>query len=238
MNRVTLSWLAGKTSRSELDAHYRVDAAYYENALPEYMYYPGVWADYNVARVDSANADPAVANNQTSFTTNVTSEAALSIVKTATPSPAIPGATLTYQIVVTNSGPSDALNVSVTDTVPVSFALENLYSSQGGCTELPCALGTVPAGTAASVTAIGTVSASITTTLTNVASVTSDTPDLDLSDNTVTVTTPVSPLVDLLLTLQTPTMGVAGQSIWVTAIITNSAAASAAKPIAPLRTRE
>ena len=31
------------------------DAAYYENALPEYMYYPGVWADYNVARVDTAH---------------------------------------------------------------------------------------------------------------------------------------------------------------------------------------
>ena len=59
-------------------------------------------------------------------------------------------------------------------------------------------------------------------TLTNVATVTSDTPDLDASDNTVTVTTPVSPHVDLVLTLQTPTMGVAGQSIWVTATITNS----------------
>ncbi|MCB0055238.1 MAG: hypothetical protein KDE24_37435, partial [Caldilinea sp.] len=79
-----------------------------------------------------------------------------------------------------------------------------------------------PAGAAASVTAIGTVSASVMITLTNVATVTSDTPDLDASDNTVTATTPVSPQVDLVLTLQTPTMGVAGQSIWVTTTITNS----------------
>src|SRR5690606_39048004 len=33
---------------------------------------------------------------------------------------------------------------------------------------------------------------------------------------------PVSPQVDLVLTLQTPTLGVAGQSIWVTTTITNS----------------
>ena len=31
------------------------DATRYENALPEYMYYPGSWADYNLARVDTAH---------------------------------------------------------------------------------------------------------------------------------------------------------------------------------------
>lgn len=31
------------------------DAARYERALPQYMYYPGQWADYNVARVDTAH---------------------------------------------------------------------------------------------------------------------------------------------------------------------------------------
>jgi len=31
------------------------DAARYENALPDFMYYPGSWADYNVARVDTAH---------------------------------------------------------------------------------------------------------------------------------------------------------------------------------------
>ena len=30
-------------------------AAYYENAEPEYMYYPGPWADYDTARVDTAH---------------------------------------------------------------------------------------------------------------------------------------------------------------------------------------
>ncbi len=31
------------------------DSARYENAMPEYMYYPGTWAEYNVARVDTAH---------------------------------------------------------------------------------------------------------------------------------------------------------------------------------------
>ncbi|MDD4016866.1 MAG: LptA/OstA family protein [Kiritimatiellae bacterium] len=31
------------------------DAARYERALPEYMYYPGSWADYNLVRVDTAH---------------------------------------------------------------------------------------------------------------------------------------------------------------------------------------
>ncbi|MDD4622194.1 MAG: LptA/OstA family protein, partial [Kiritimatiellae bacterium] len=31
------------------------DAAKYENAMPDYMYYPGSWADYNLVRVDTAH---------------------------------------------------------------------------------------------------------------------------------------------------------------------------------------
>ncbi|MDA3924305.1 MAG: hypothetical protein PF904_06390 [Kiritimatiellae bacterium] len=31
------------------------DAAYYENAAPAYMYYPGDWANYNLTRIDSAH---------------------------------------------------------------------------------------------------------------------------------------------------------------------------------------
>jgi lipopolysaccharide assembly outer membrane protein LptD (OstA) len=31
------------------------DAAHYERALPEFMYYPGSWADYNLARADTAH---------------------------------------------------------------------------------------------------------------------------------------------------------------------------------------
>ena len=31
------------------------EASRYDDALPEYMYYPGTWADYNLARVDTAH---------------------------------------------------------------------------------------------------------------------------------------------------------------------------------------
>ena len=47
---------------------------------------------------------------------------------------------------MTNTGPSDAANVTVADTLPAGFTLASVTPSQGGCTALPCNLGTMAAG--------------------------------------------------------------------------------------------
>ncbi|MBK8798713.1 MAG: DUF11 domain-containing protein [Anaerolineales bacterium] len=59
----------------------------------------------NLARVDAANPDTNPSNNASSASMMVTAEALMSIVKEVAPSQAKPGATVTYRIVVTNSGP-------------------------------------------------------------------------------------------------------------------------------------
>ena len=54
------------------------------------------------------------------------------------------GATLAYDIVVTNHGPSDAPDVTVADPTPVGLTF---VSNAGACTTaFPCSLGAIPAG--------------------------------------------------------------------------------------------
>ncbi|MFG1894924.1 hypothetical protein ACGFIP_12970, partial [Micromonospora zamorensis] len=42
----------------------------------------------------------------------------LAVVKTGTPNPYVPGASLSYTVTVTNCGPSNAVGVTVTDPLP------------------------------------------------------------------------------------------------------------------------
>ncbi|MBN1877296.1 MAG: right-handed parallel beta-helix repeat-containing protein, partial [Anaerolineae bacterium] len=68
-------------------------------------------------------------------TTRITriAEADLSLGQFATPDPATAGQPLTYTVVVTNYGPSDAPNVVITDTLPAGTLLLAAEASRGGC---------------------------------------------------------------------------------------------------------
>ena len=70
----------------------------------------------NTAEVTSSTSDPDPDNNTYDVTTPVSLSAALSIVKTAQPSPFQNGDPLTYTIVISNAGPADSQNVTLTDT--------------------------------------------------------------------------------------------------------------------------
>ena len=95
---------------------------------------PGVAAGtiiQNTASVSHADTDPTPANNtSTASAPPVTTIADLSTTKAAVEASVTPGATFTYQIVVTNNGPANALNVLVTDTLPAPLAF---VSSPSGC---------------------------------------------------------------------------------------------------------
>ena len=71
----------------------------------------------NTANVTSALSDPDVSNNSASQTTFVNAIADLSLTHTASLDLAPAGGTLTYELNVTNNGPSNALDVVVTDTL-------------------------------------------------------------------------------------------------------------------------
>ena len=103
----------------------------------------------NTATVSSSTTDPNPANNTAAASTTVINRADLAIVKTADADIYKPSSTVVYTVTVTQNGPSDAVNVVVTDTLPVSNKAEYLFDT-AGCTKaggvLTCSLGTMTAG--------------------------------------------------------------------------------------------
>src|SRR4029078_10182732 len=75
----------------------------------------------NTATVSSATSDPNGANDSATATTDVDTQADLTVLKTDSPDPVIAGNQLTYTIVVANAGPSDAQSVSLADTLPTAL---------------------------------------------------------------------------------------------------------------------
>ncbi len=128
----------------------------------------------------------------------------LSITKTPSSDPVPVGSNFSYTLQVDNAGPSDAENVTITDTLPaeLSFVSASPACSWDGAT-LTCALGTVATGGSGSVTV--TVTAPATpATVSNTASVTTTIDDPDLTDNSTTATTQVLPEIDLAIVKNGP----------------------------------
>ena len=95
----------------------------------------------NTASVATTVADTDSSNNSASVTTAVVAPSAdLSLTKTG-PASVTPGTSLSYALVVTNTGPNEAAGVSVTDVTPPGLTFVN---TTGACTTpFPCALGTL-----------------------------------------------------------------------------------------------
>src|SRR5262249_1045916 len=132
--------------------------------------------------------DPVPGDNSDADTNPVGPKAELGISKLSSPNPYVPGSPLTYTLVVTNGGPSDASTARVQDTLPAplaSFAWTCTASGAGAnCgsasgTGSIDALVTLPVGTHATFAVSGTVPANTTGPLTNTATVT---PPLGVTD--------------------------------------------------------
>ena len=97
-----------------------------------------------------ANRTSAIATDHDAIDT----EADVAITKTG-PASIVAGNPLVYTITVTNTGPSDAAGVVVSDATPTGLVF---VSNTGDCTTaFPCALGVVPAGATRTITATFTV---------------------------------------------------------------------------------
>ncbi len=144
----------------------------------------------NTATVSGGN-ELNVANDTASDSTNVVSSSDLAITKSASPNPIKQGNTLTYTLVVTNNGPSDATNVTATDTLPSTVSYISATPTQGTCSQaagtVTCLLGTMINGVSATITI--TVTAVTPSSAVNSASVTADQPDPNSANNTATQTT-------------------------------------------------
>ena len=111
------------------------------------------------------------------------SVADLSVQALASPTPGEMGIAMTNSVTVTNSGPADAANVVVLDSLPAGVSFNSAVSSQGSCTLsnglVVCNLGTVAAGASASTTisftpSIGTMPTNVLTSTVLVTSAASE----------------------------------------------------------------
>lgn len=149
----------------------------------------------NTANVTSSTPDPTPANNSSTATTTVIPTADLAITKTGTATTAVPG-TVSYTITATNNGPSDATNVTITDTLPLNTTFVSMTQNSGpafncsGTATVTCTAATFASGASAAFTLTVTVNSG--PAFTNTATISSQTADLNTANNTATATTQVT----------------------------------------------
>jgi uncharacterized repeat protein (TIGR01451 family) len=151
----------------------------------------------NTATVATPTDDPNLTNNTSPpVGTTVTPLANLAVGKSG-PASVLAASNLTYNIFVTNLGPSTASGIVVTDSLPIGVTF--VSASGSGTTNAGVAswsLGTMIAGATTNLTL--TVTAPASGTLVNTAIVNSPTLDTNLVNNTSPpVTTIVTPVADL-----------------------------------------
>jgi uncharacterized repeat protein (TIGR01451 family) len=194
---------------------------------------PGIYN--NTVTATSMSFDPVAGNSTAVDPVTVVARPDLSITKTAAAA-GIAGNSLTYNIVATNNGPSCALDLMITDTLPPNTVLASLVVSAGGVVAPSSPAvgqngtikvtwpGLTSPGTSRTLTIVLSVGSEVTctTVLTNTATV-SYTPripnpnpnpaivwdvDPNLANNTSTATTTVQALSDLSITKTGPAQAI------------------------------
>jgi len=124
--------------------------------------------------------------------TVLTARADLSITKSG--GPVSPGSDVTYTITVTNTGPSDAANVTVTDTLPPPLTLVSMSGAGWSCVGTTCTRAELAPG-ASAITLVAHVAPATppSTTIINTATVTSTTSDPTTPNTANTSATTPSP---------------------------------------------
>ncbi len=98
----------------------------------------------NVATVSTTSNDTVTGNNSATAATTVNATTGLTITKSDSPDAVIAGQTLTYTIDVTNSGPSGATLVNLTDDLPDGLRITSV-TGVVGTTAIPSTAITIPA---------------------------------------------------------------------------------------------
>ncbi len=187
----------------------------------------------NDAAITSDAADPDPSNNGSSVDTLVSRAADLGIVKTA-PASASPGESVTYDIVVTNAGPSIATNVIIADTMPTGVTATAVAGTGALCassgTAFSCSAGSLaPGGTiTVTVTALIDPAAPDGATLTNTATVSADEDDPNAANDSNSAPIVLAGAADVVMTkTSSPATPIAGDQITYTLLVENNGPADA-----------
>jgi uncharacterized repeat protein (TIGR01451 family) len=190
----------------------------------------------NSLTVAAAESDPNSANNTALTSTSVIALADLALTQSATPNPATVDANLTFDLVVSNSGPTGASSVLVSDSLPAAVSFVSTSVTQGNCTQsggvVNCSLGSLASGAGASVSIVvmPTVAG---VTLSNTASIsaaeTDPNPGNNNATNSVPVTGGISNNVDLGLEqiIDSPDPVIVGETLTYTVRLYNNSGYSA-----------
>ncbi len=149
----------------------------------------------NTANVSTTTTDPNSANNTSTVNSVVATSADLVVTETG-PATVIVGGDVTYTLIVTNNGPSDAQNVMLNVTLPAGETFVSASAGGGSGTSYSSgSLGTLAAGADLSVTVVAAVSRGAVggSTLTNTATVSSSASDPNGANNTFSFSSTVEP---------------------------------------------
>ena len=189
---------------------------------------PGTISD-TASVTETTPTDPDAGNNTAVATVAVGNSANLGITNAASPVPVAATANVTYTQVVTNSGPSTATSVTLTDTLPANTTLVSLTgpggtwtctAATGTCTDASFAPGT------ATFTYVVTVNAGTAagTAINSTATVTSATTDPNSANNSAKATDVVAATGQADLSMaNTPSVSstAPGTNVTYTQVITN-----------------
>ncbi len=116
----------------------------------------------NEACVAGDEADPDNTDDCSTETVDVEPEADIEITKVAEGGPFAAGGNVTYALTVTNNGPNDASNVTVTDDLPATLTLVSATPGQGTCGNtdpVTCDLGSIANGGSVEIELVVTIAA-------------------------------------------------------------------------------
>ncbi|WP_417749945.1 SdrD B-like domain-containing protein [Rosistilla oblonga] len=155
----------------------------------------------NTATVTSDGTETNTANNTATEQTVIGRTVDLAVTKQDSVDPVVPGNQMTYTLVVTNNGPSDASGVILTDTLPAGLTLAGNTTTQGSVSNsggiVTANLGNLASGESATITLTVDVASSVTAAFTNTATVTSNENDSEPANNTASEPTAVDRQFDL-----------------------------------------
>ena len=184
----------------------------------------------NTASISSHEFDGNPSNNQTFFDSVVVLSPDLSITKASSPAAVRAGDPVTYTIMVTDNGPSQATGVVVTDPVPSGVLINSAMSSPGtvcSVTGVTCTLSSLAPGASAYITISANIDPNRRSNITNVATVSSGQVDPFLGNNVASARTVSAVTVLTVTKTSNPGIATAGESLTYTLNVTNTGPSTA-----------